>query len=219
MTYELRAIHERGPVRLALRWATRTAEKLPAAQGSQFRSERVIAADALCEMLEKRGRPNPREESIRLVRAAWERFVQHCSLQPDVSAAWLRGLRSHVAGLGLVTDGDTEAVTAVLAHAGLVDIFDSTTISEHVRAYKPNPRIYHAALEALGAKPSESLFVSDSALDLQGAVNFGMAAAWIRRGLMPELAEPPRGVLVSTSVQDVERVVGRYAKAGEFALR
>src|SRR5438034_181376 len=74
------------------------------------------------------------------------------------------------------------------------------------------------ALADLLAKPSESLFASDAALDLQGAANLGMGTAWIRRGLLPDLAKPPPDALILPRMEDVERIVAGYAKTGRFEL-
>ena len=219
MASRLQAIHVRGPIPLALLWATKTSASLPAATGPKFRSERDIATDVLAELLEERNREKALEEATRLVREAWDGYVQRCALHPDVSAAWLRALRSKVAGLGIVTDGDTEAVAGVLAHTSLKGAFDSITISEEVRTYKPDPRMYRTAMESLGSKPSESLFVSDAALDLQGAIKVGMRAAWIQRTSLGELTRPPSGSLVLARLEDLERIVKRYARSGRFELR
>ena len=219
MANSLQGVHVRGPVPLALLWATKTSERLPAATGPNFRSEREIATEVLAELLQERGRAKVLEESARLVREAWDGYVQRCVLHEDVSVAWLQDLRSKVSGLGIVTDGDTEAVAGVLAHTKLKELFDSVTISEEVRSYKPDPRMYRAAMEALGSKPAESLFVSDSPLDLQGAIKAGMGAAWIQRPSLGELAKPPPGSLVLTGVQDLDRIIKRYAKSRRFSLR
>lgn len=219
MAERLQAVHVRGPVPLALEWATGTARLLPAAQGRAFRTEREIAADVLCALLEKRGRADAREASMRLVVEAWAGFVKVCGFQPDASARWLRGLREKVAGLGLVTDGDSEAVDAVLARLGLSSFFDSVTVSEVVRSYKPDARIYREALKALHGKPKETLFISDSALDVQGAAAIGMAGAWIPRDLLPELAAKPPGTSVLSNLRDVDKIVGRFSRTGRFASR
>jgi len=219
MAARLTAIRVRGPVPLALRWAGSTAEALPAAQGPRFRSQREIASNVLFSLLAKRGRADARDTSIRLVQEAWAGYVATCTLQPDISVAWLRTLQSKVTGLGVVTDGDTEAVAGVLSHTGLSELFDSVTTSEAVRSYKPDPGIYRSAMKALKARPSESLFVSDAALDLQGGARLGIAAAWIRRSLLPDLAKPPPSTMVLPRIQDVDRIVAGYAKTGRFELR
>jgi len=219
MAARLNAIRVRGPVPLALLWAARTAEALPAAQGPLFRTEREIASEVLSNLLAKRGRTDARDASIRLVREAWAGYVGTCTLQPDITVEWLRNLQSKVAGLGVVTDGDSEAVAGVLSHIGLNELFDSVTTSEAVQSYKPDAGIYRAALKALKAKPSESIFVSDAALDLQGAASLGIGAAWIRRSLLPDLAKPPPSTLVLSRIEDMGRIVTGYAKTGRFDLR
>lgn len=219
MAAQLSGIRVRGPVPTALLWASGVASRLPAAQGPRFRPEQGIAADVLFELLRARGRANAREESARLVREAWSAFVRTCTLQPDVSSEWLRGLRSEVAGLGLVTDSDTEAVAGVLAHLRLEDSFDAVTVSQEARAYKPDARIYRAALKALRAPASRTLFVSDSALDLQGAAKLRMAVAWVPRDMLPDLAKPPDETRVLKSVRDVEPMVKAYTRSGRFSLR
>ena len=219
MAEQLRVHRVRGPVPMALAWAVGTAKLLPISQGRDFRSEREIAADVLCALLEKRGRPNARDESTRWVVDAWNGFAKIASLHPDASAEWLRALRSEVGGLGLVTDGDTDAVGALLSHLGLSDAFDVVIASEAVRYYKPDARIYRAALKALRARPQESLFVSDSALDLEGAAAVKIAGAWIRRGLLPDQTKLPPGAAILSSLRDVEGLIRRFEKSGRFVSR
>src|SRR2546427_12388728 len=188
------------------------ASSRPTGSGPKFRSEREIATEVLAELLDDRNREKALAEATRLVREAWDGYVQRCVLHPDVSVAWLRALQSKVAGLGIVTDGDTEAVAGVLAHTNLKGAFDSVTISEEVRTYKPDPRMYRTAMESLDSKPSESLFVSDAALDLQGAIEVGMHAALIQMPSIGELAKPPSGSLILAWLEDLERIVKRYAQ-------
>src|SRR5438552_7284503 len=212
------AMRVREPGPLALSWAALSAQALPTAQGPRFRSLREIASDALADLLAKRDRSDAAEATGRLVQGAWDDYVRATTLQPDVSVKWLRAVKSKVTGLGAVTDGDEEAVAGILSNTGLEGLFDSVTTSERVRSYKPDPKIFRVALKSLRAKPSESLFVSDAALDLQGAANLGMGTAWIRRGLLPDLAKPPADALILPRMEDVERIVAGYAKTGRFEL-
>src|SRR5438093_1086721 len=142
MASRLQAIHVRGPIPLALLWATKTAASLPTATGPKFRSEREIAIGILAELLRERNRGKALEEATRLVREAWDGYVQRCALHPDVSVAWLHALRTKVAGLGIVTDGDTEAVAGVLAHTNLQGAFDYVTSTEVGRTYKTDQRTH-----------------------------------------------------------------------------
>src|SRR5256712_10052554 len=128
MAARLSAIRVRGPVPLALLWASRTAEALPTAQGALFQSEREIASAVLRNLLEKRGRADG-ASADRLVREAWASYVGASVLQPDVTVKWLLKLHSKVSGLGVVTDRDTEAGGRGLFPTGLKGPVDSVTAS------------------------------------------------------------------------------------------
>ncbi len=67
-------------------------------------------------------------------------------------------------------------------------------ISEAVRAYKPDPRLFRAALERLEIPPRDVLHVGDSDVDdVKGAKAAGMRVAWLnreRRALGPGVPRP-----------------------------
>ncbi len=194
-------------------WARRTAGRLPAAQGRGFRRERDLAADALAELLKGRA---VSFDAGRLVRAAWADFAETCVLHDDVSTDWIRSLRSRTAGLAIVTDGDVEAVMPLIGRLGLRPLFDATILSENVRAYKPNPKVYRAAMTALKATPRDSVFVSDAPLDLEGAAALGMSTALIDRGLFYDAAAVPTQFPRLSRLTDLEAVLDRRAAAGRF---
>lgn len=54
------------------------------------------------------------------------------------------------------------------------DAFDSLTISAEVGVMKPEPKIYMTALEGLGVKPDEAVFVDDMRENIEGARALGM---------------------------------------------
>lgn len=65
--------------------------------------------------------------------------------------------------------------------------FDLVMTAERAGAYKPDPRPYRAALDALGLGPERVLFVAGSAHDVGGATRLGMDVYWANRGA----AKPP----------------------------
>ncbi|MGH2498694.1 MAG: HAD-IA family hydrolase, partial [Candidatus Limnocylindria bacterium] len=69
-----------------------------------------------------------------------------------------------------------------LAAARLPQRFDLVMTAERAGAYKPDPRPYRAALEALGLDPASVLFVAGSAHDVGGASRVGMDVYWANRG-------------------------------------
>lgn len=60
------------------------------------------------------------------------------------------------------------------------DAFDHLIISAEVGVMKPDARIYHLALEALGVQPGEAVFVDDFMHNVQGAQAVGMHGVHFR---------------------------------------
>jgi FMN hydrolase / 5-amino-6-(5-phospho-D-ribitylamino)uracil phosphatase len=72
---------------------------------------------------------------------------------------------------------------ADLARIGLARLFRGVVSARSFGIAKPDPRIFHAAAEAAGARPEAVLHVGDDVLlDVLGAKHAGMQAAWINRG-------------------------------------
>lgn len=72
-----------------------------------------------------------------------------------------------------------------LGHRAAVAVgspFELVMTAERAGAYKPDPRPYRAALDALGLDPSRALFVAGSAHDVGGATRAGMDVYWANRG-------------------------------------
>ncbi len=60
------------------------------------------------------------------------------------------------------------------------DAFDYLTISAEVRIAKPLPGIYHHALDALGVKAAEAVFVDDFSENIDASRKLGMQAVFFR---------------------------------------
>ncbi|MCA8428906.1 HAD family hydrolase [Burkholderia seminalis] len=72
--------------------------------------------------------------------------------------------------------------------------FFRTTLSARAFGFaKPEPEIFHAAADALDVRPAELLHVGDDFhLDVVGALNAGLQAAWVVRDPRPEGGHTPR---------------------------
>jgi len=84
--------------------------------------------------------------------------------------------------LGIVSNfyGNLESVCR---ETGLSRHLSAVVDSAVVGAEKPDPRIFVAALEALGAAAHETVFIGDSlARDMTGARGVGMAHIWLSPG-------------------------------------
>ena len=65
-------------------------------------------------------------------------------------------------------------------------------ISETVQAYKPDRRMFEAAVQRLGLSPDEVLHVGDSDVDdIQGAKAAGLSVAWVNRDGRTRRADVP----------------------------
>lgn len=63
--------------------------------------------------------------------------------------------------------------------AGLIGApFRSVVTAESAGFYKPDPRMYHAGVKALGVPANEVLFVAGSPRDIRGAVAAGLDVVW-----------------------------------------
>src|SRR6476646_7312218 len=98
-------------------------------------------------------------------------------LAPDIGAC-LAALEERGLGLGIVCDvgfSGGELLRELLAGKGLLGHFSGWAFSDEVGHYKPSPRIFEAALDALGARPGEAAHVGDlRRTDVVGARGVGM---------------------------------------------
>jgi putative hydrolase of the HAD superfamily len=56
----------------------------------------------------------------------------------------------------------------------ITDAFDVLVISAEERIAKPDPRLYHLALERLAVKPAEAIFLDDFIENIDAANALGM---------------------------------------------
>jgi putative hydrolase of the HAD superfamily len=105
---------------------------------------------------------------------------------PEVPEALAR-LRAGGARLAVVSNWDV-SLHDVLERTGLRPLVDAVVISAEVGVAKPQPAIFHAALERLGATAADALHVGDSLeLDVAGARAAGLRAVLVARD-----GDPPR---------------------------
>ena len=77
--------------------------------------------------------------------------------------------------VGLISNA-WSGLRALITREKFDDVFDEMIISAEVGLGKPDPRIYYLALEKLGAKPEESVFVDDVLVNVEAARSTGMNA-------------------------------------------
>jgi putative hydrolase of the HAD superfamily len=96
--------------------------------------------------------------------------------------------------LGVVTNGIDRVQHARLHAAGLRPYFDTIVTSEGCGFAKPDPRILHTALQALGVTAASAVYVGDDlAVDGAASARAGAAFIWVDRGdALPRNVRPPR---------------------------
>jgi len=109
----------------------------------------------------------------------WE--CSHLQVYPDVEPT-LSQLRAKGLKLGLVSNGFKKDLKHVLGELGLKKWFDVVVCIDSCNCAKPNKEIFFYALEELGVKAHEAVFVGDSVLyDYEGAINAGIKSYLIDR--------------------------------------
>ena len=91
----------------------------------------------------------------------------------------IAALREQGLKTGLITVC-SEDVVSLWEETDFHGLFDAEVFSAAVGLRKPDPRIYRIALEKLGVKPKDAMFVGDGANDeLGGAERVGMTAVGV----------------------------------------
>lgn len=84
--------------------------------------------------------------------------------------------------IGIITNGPTDIQQPKLDLLQIEPLFSFVLISESVGIWKPDPGIFHLALEMGEARPEEAIYIGDSvSADVPGAHAAGMRAIWMNR--------------------------------------
>ena len=125
------------------------------------------------------GVPAERQRAIAEAFHAENRRASLWRVMHDDTPAVLEALRARGLRLAVVSNADGR-IAAALAASRLDRHFDAMIDSHVVGVEKPDPRIFHLALDACGVAPAEALFVGDIyEIDVRGARNAGMDAVLI----------------------------------------
>ena len=91
--------------------------------------------------------------------------------------------------LTIVSNGFKEVQYYKFEHSGLAPYLTHTLISEEVGINKPQPGIFHIALQRNGITADEALMIGDSySSDIAGAKAAGIDQIWIHEGETDETA-------------------------------
>ena len=103
----------------------------------------------------------------------------HITLYPDARAA-LERISEH-SKLAILSNGDPDSLEALLANAGIRDLFGWVVSAHEVRTFKPSPAVYEQLLLRTSSARDKVLFVSSNGWDAAGAARYGLRVAWVNR--------------------------------------
>jgi putative hydrolase of the HAD superfamily len=117
----------------------------------------------------------------------------------------LGALRARVGGLGLVTNGASDAQRAKIDRFDLWRWFDHVQIEGELGVGKPEVDAYLHATRSLGAAPEETLMAGDDfECDVLGSLGAGLHAAWIdAHGRGRPRRPAPRDFHVLSSIREL----------------
>ena len=116
-------------------------------------------------------------------------FPAACVLFPDARLT-LETLRASGLKLALITNGSMRMQSRKLECLALSAMFDAVLISDAEGISKPDPQIFHLALERLGVRPDRTVFVGDHPeVDVAGARAAGLHAIWRRDEQASQIVE------------------------------
>ena len=132
-------------------------------------------------------------------------IVIHAECIPGAKETYLR---LHEAGytIVMVADGRTQSFHNIMKENGLDHIFAAWIISEEVGEDKPSPKMFSAAMEALGLTEEDKsriLMIGNNVIrDIRGANRFGITSVLLdwskRRPFDEELPEDHRDFCIHT---------------------
>jgi putative hydrolase of the HAD superfamily len=136
--------------------------------------------------------------------AAAYRAHRHARCRPyEEAVTVLESLHGRMR-LAVVTNGTEEHQRTKLDASGLTGLFDAIVTSGTVGASKPDPRIFRAALEAVGCGPEDAAMVGDNPLrDIAGAQQAGLRGVWIDRN-----GGDARGVVPDARIRELSELAG-----------
>jgi 2-haloacid dehalogenase len=93
----------------------------------------------------------------------------------------LEALREAGLGTAILSNGSRAMLAEAVAAAKFTPLLDHVLSVDAVRVYKPDPRVYRLAEDALHLHCSRIGYVSANAWDAQAAAAYGFRTVWVNR--------------------------------------
>ena len=174
-----------GHERLGAEWRRRQLEYTWLRTLSRAHADfRTVTGDALAVSMRALGLPDPDADPD-----AGEGAALHAALMdaydtlapfPEVAGA-LEALGRAGLPRAILSNGTPDMLDAAIRAAKLEGAFEHVLSIEPIGVYKPDPRVYALATDALGLSPARIAFLSSNAWDAAGAARFGLRVVWVNR--------------------------------------
>jgi putative hydrolase of the HAD superfamily len=123
-----------------------------------------------------------------------ERYLDYLPQQTHLmphAVAILEHCRSKGFEQHIITNGFEATQWQKMRNSGIDGFFNKVITSEAAMALKPKPEIYAYALQHAGASLNSSIMIGDAlAVDVKGAMDYGMAAIWFNPAGIADASEP-----------------------------
>ena len=131
------------------------------------------------------------DDTLQELLAAYRRL----EVWPDVPGS-LAALRSAGLRLAILSNMNHAMLDDGLERSALTGFFDAVISTDAIMSFKPDPRAYNMAVNALKLSREEILFVPFAGWDVAGAIWFGYPTFWLNRLKAPleYLGVKPDGV-------------------------
>ena len=108
----------------------------------------------------------------------------------------------------VVSNGNQEMLTSMVAAAGVADLISDTVSAGDVESYKPAPPIYEEAIRRADVDAEHVAHATAGMLDVQGGMNVGMQGVWLNRHERPMSRFGPDPNVELTTVHDLADELG-----------
>jgi 2-haloalkanoic acid dehalogenase type II len=170
---------ERGVAGIGHAFVEATRETNASYVNRPFYLHRDLFLDTARRLLVSLGREESEEFSQWFYRAQRAVLIRQMVLRDDCLET-LEVLRSRGLCLSIVSNIDDDFLEPMMQSLGLRPYFDHCISSEAAGSCKPDPGIFHFALQKVGCGPQEVIFVGDSRVhDIQGARAVGIRSVLI----------------------------------------
>ena len=106
----------------------------------------------------------------------------------------------------ILSNGTLAMLDPLVAASGLAPQLDAVLSVDAAGVFKPDPRTYRLAVDALGLPAERIGFVSANGWDAAGAKAFGFVTFWINRGGLPVERHAPAPDYIVAALQDVATI-------------